>query len=110
MAFNWSSVGSVFSGISTALANAGVSSASIPGILSSIGLASNPNQSEELLLCSQILMSSANPMLAQALSMKLATEVGLPPAAAALAVSLGQPGVDIATRVLQIEQIIKNGA
>lgn len=42
--------------------------------------------------------------------MKLATEQGIPQAAASLALTLTQPGVDIPTRVLQIEQIIKQGS
>jgi hypothetical protein len=109
MSFNWSNIGSTISGISSALSAAGVSAASIPTLLSSIGLASNPNQSEELTLCSQLLMAANNVALAQALAMKLAVEAGIPASAAALAVTLGQPNVDIPTRVMQIEQIIKNG-
>lgn len=110
MSINWSNVGSTLSGITSALNAAGVSASSMPSILGAIGLSQNPNQSEELTLCSQILMASANPALAEALAMKLATETGIPASAAALAVGLGQPGVDIPTRVLQIEQIIKNGS
>lgn len=109
MSVNWANIGSTLSGITSALTAAGVSTTTIPNILSSIGLAANPNQSEEVSLCSSILIAAANPTLAGALALKLATEAGIPPAAAALAVTIGQPGVDIAGRVLQIEQIIKNG-
>jgi hypothetical protein len=109
MAINWSAVSSTLGGISSALSSAGVGATSIPGILSAIGLASNPNQAEELTLCSQIMMAASNPTLASALAMKLATEAGIPPTAASLATSLGQPGVDIPGRILQIETIIKNG-
>lgn len=107
---NWSNVGDALGGITTALNAAGVTSqTSINAILASIGLSSNPNQSAELAVCQQLMIVASNPGLVAALAMKLATEEGLPPAAAALAATLGQPGVDIPTRVMQIEAIIKNG-
>lgn len=109
MAINWTNVGNALGGITTALSAAGVNSTSMASILASIGLASNPNASEEQMLCSQIIVASGNPMLAAALGMKLATEAGIPPAAAMLASTLGNPGVDIAARVMQIEAIIKAG-
>lgn len=110
MSINWQSIGSTLSGVTAALNAAGVTSANaVSGILASIGLASNPNQTEELTLCSQIMIAAGNPMLAGALGMKLATEAGIPAAAAAMAVTLGQPGVDIMGRVMQIEQVIKQG-
>jgi hypothetical protein len=109
MAINWTAISSTLSGISTALSSAGVSSTSIPSILSAIGLASNPNEAEELTICSQIMMAASNPTLASALAMKLATEAGIPAAAASLATTLAQPGVDIPSRIMQIETIIKNG-
>ena len=109
MSFNWSSIGSALSGITSALTSAGVSSTTIPSILAQIGLASNPNQSEEMSICSQIMIVAGNNDLVKALAQKLEIESGIPPAAAALAATLGQPGVDIPGRVLQIETIIKNG-
>jgi hypothetical protein len=47
--------------------------------------------------------------LTEALAMKLATEQGIPPSAAALAMTLGQPGVNTAQVVIEIEQLIKQG-
>ena len=109
MSFNWSQVGSTLSGITTALSAAGVNASSIPGLLNQIGLASNPNQSEELQLCTQILMAAGNPAMVSALATKLVTEAGIPADAAAIAMTLTQPGVNVATAVLQIEQLIKSG-
>ena len=40
---------------------------------------------------------------------KLVTEAGIPADAAAIAMTLTQPGVNVATAVLQIEQLIKSG-
>jgi hypothetical protein len=110
MSFNWTSVGNTLSGITTALTAAGVTSTSIPGIMASIGLAANPNQAEEQALCSQIMIASGDPTLAAALATKLATEAGIPPAAATIAMTLGQPGVDIIGRVAEIEAIITKGS
>lgn len=112
MALNWSSIGSTLSGVATALGAAGLTpgSANFNSIMGSIGLAMNPNQSEELAICQQIIMYSANPMLLTNLVTKLMTEQGLPMAAAQLASTLLTPGTDIPTRVIQIEQIIKQGS
>ena len=77
--------------------------------LQQIGLASNPNQSAEIALCSQLLQFAGNPAVEQELVMKLVTEQGLPSSAAALAMTLTTPGVDIPSRVLEIEQLIKQG-
>ena len=109
MSFNWTQIGSTLSGITSALTAAGVTSASIPSILNSIGLASNPNQSEELQICAQILMFANNPAMVAALSTKLATEIGIPQSAAAVAMTLAQPGVDVTAKVLQIETLIRQG-
>ena len=109
MSFNWSVIGSTISGITSALSAAGVNSTSMPALLSAIGLATNPNQSEELALCGQIMMAASNPALVAALTMKLVTEVGIPPTAAAVAMTLAQPGTDITGKVMQIEQLIKSG-
>jgi len=110
MSINWSQVGSITSGLVSALSTAGVSSANMPSILQQIGLLQNPNESAELAICQQILLfSNSQPGLVAQLAMKLATEQGIPPDAATLALSLGQPGVDVAARVLQIEQLIKQG-
>lgn len=109
MAINWTSVGSTLSGLTTALTAAGVSSTSMPSILQSIGLASNPNQSAEMAICSQLLQFTGNPAVENELVMKLVTEQGLPQSAAALAMTLTAPGTDIPSRVLEIEQLIKQG-
>jgi hypothetical protein len=109
MSFNWSSVGSTLSGLTSALSAAGVSSSSMGSILNEIGLSSNPNQSAEIAICGQILTAMGNPQLTEALAMKLATEQGIPPSAAALAMTLGQPGVNTAQVVIEIEQLIKQG-
>ena len=111
MAFNWGSIGSTLAGVSSAIANAGVAvgSTSWHSILASIGLAQNPNQSEELALCSQILVVQSNPPLVAALAQKLATEQGIPPAAATLAMQFMQPGADVSKIALEIETIIRQG-
>jgi hypothetical protein len=107
--FNWASIGSTLGGLTTALSNAGVSSTSMPSILNAIGLSSNPNESAELAICSQLLTAMGNPQLEGALAMKLATEQGIPPSAATLAMTLTQPGVNIPQVVMEIEQLIKQG-
>lgn len=109
MSFNWSMVGSTISGLTSALSAAGVSTASMPSILNAIGMSSNPNQSEELGLCSQMMVAMGNPVLVEALAVKLATERGIPASAASLAMTLTQPGVNIPQVVMEIEQLIKQG-
>ena len=106
MSINFSAIGSTLSSI---LTSAGLTGANLTATLSSLIKSSNPNQSDELAICTQILVASGNPALQQALATKLATEVGIPADAAALAMTLGSPGVDIPARVLQIEQLIKAG-
>lgn len=112
MSLNWSSIGTTISGLTSALSAAGVSSANMPSALQTIGslINPNPNQSAELAICQQILIFSASqPALVSTLAVKLATEQGIPTDAASLALTLGQPGVDIPTRVSQIEALIKAG-
>jgi len=109
MSFNWSQLGSTLSGLTSALATAGVSAASMPNILAQIGLASNPNESAELALCAQLLQFAGNPALESELVMKLVTEQGLPASAASLAMTLLTPGTDIPSRVMEIEQLIRQG-
>ena len=87
----------------------GITGTTATTILNDIGAASNPNQSEELQLCTQLLMAAGNPALVAALQAKLVTEAGIPADAAAIAMTLTQPGVNVATAVLQIEQLIKSG-
>lgn len=109
MAFDWAQLGTNLANLTSSLTAAGVTQAAMPNILQQIGLASNPNQSAEIAICGQLLQFSNNPALEQQLVMKLITEQGLPASAAALAMTLLQPGVDIPSRVLQIEQLIKQG-
>lgn len=106
---NWSSIGSTLSGVSSTLSSLGISGSTASTILGAIGLSSNPNESAELAICGSILMGAANPALLQALTMKLVTEQGIPQDAAALAMTLLQPGVNIPQTVLEIEQLIKQG-
>jgi hypothetical protein len=109
MAINWSNIGTALSSVTTAMTNLGITGTTASNLLGAIGLASNPNMSTEIAICGQILMFSSNPAMLEKLEMTLATEQGIPQAAAALALTLANPGVDIPTRILQIEQIIKNG-
>jgi hypothetical protein len=111
MSFNWSQVGTTLSGVVTSLGAAGIApgSTSFNSILASIGLGQNPNESAELALCSSIMVAQGNPMLVSALTQKLATEQGIPPAAATLAMTLLTPGANIPQIVIEIETIIKNG-
>jgi hypothetical protein len=109
MAFDWAQLGTNLANLTSSLTAAGVTPAAMPNILQQIGLASNPNQSAEIAICGQLLQFSNNPAIEQQLVMKLITEQGLPASAAALAMTLLQPGVDIPSRVLQIEQLIKQG-
>ena len=106
---NWSAIGTSLSGVATTLSSLGITGSSASSILGAIGLSANPNQSAELAICSSILMGMANPMLVQALTMKLVTEQGIPQDAAALAMTLLQPGINIPQVVLEIEQLIKQG-
>src|ERR1700677_4502397 len=109
--FNWSQVGTTLSGVVSSITAAGVApgTSAFNSILASIGLGQNPNESAELALCSSIMVASGNPMLVSALTQKLATEQGIPPAAATLAMTLITPGTNIAQVVIEIETIIKNG-
>jgi hypothetical protein len=109
MSFDWAAVGNVVGGLTTALTNAGVSATNMPNILAQIGMVANPNKSQELAICAQLLQFAANPAIEQQLVMKLVTEQGIPAAAAAVAMTLTQPGVDIVSKVLQIEQLINQG-
>jgi hypothetical protein len=109
MSINWANVGSTLSGITSTLTSLGITGTTASTILGSIGMASNPNQSAEIATCGQILMFLGNPAMVDRLSMNLASEQGIPQAAAALALTLGQPGVDIPGRIMEIETIIKNG-
>lgn len=109
---NWRNIGTNISGLQTLLTNAGVSAANLPTVLSGIGGifgSSNPNKAEELSICGQMLTFANNPDVEKTLAMKLATEQGMPAGAASLALTLAQPGVDIPTRVMQIEQLIQQG-
>ena len=109
MGINWTGVASNINSITTALSNLNITGTTANSILSAIGLASNPNESEELQVCSQILMFANNPTMVAALATKLATEIGIPQSAAAVAMTLTQPGVDVTAKVLQIETLIKQG-
>jgi hypothetical protein len=106
---NWSAIGTSLSGVASTLNSLGITGANAGTILGAIGLSANPNQSSELAICSSILMGMANPMLVQALTMKLVTEQGIPQDAAALAMTLLQPGTNIPQTVLEIETLIKQG-
>ena len=111
MAFNWGQLGTNLSNVVTSITAAGVApgSASFNSILASIGLSQNPNQTEELQLCASIMVAQSNPLLVSALTQKLATEQGIPPAAATLAMTLLAPGADIPKIVIEIETIIRQG-
>ena len=109
MSINWANVASSLSSITTSLSSLGITGTTATTILNDIGAASNPNQSEELQLCTQLLMAAGNPALVAALQMKLVTETGIPADAAAVAMTLTQPGIDVTSKVLQIEQLIKSG-
>jgi hypothetical protein len=107
--FNWTTFNAGLSGLTTALTNLGISSANMPSVFAAIGAASNPNKTEELAICSTILSNATNPAFVSVEATKLATETGEPQAAIALAMTLTQPGVNVAQTVLEIEQIIRNG-
>lgn len=108
--FNFQSISGTLSSLTTALTSAGVTQTALPGLLRQIGMAtqSNPNKSAELAICSQILQFSGNAAMVNKLSMMLATEAGIPNDAAALALTLTEPGVDVAARVMEIETAIRN--
>jgi len=106
---NWSQIGSNISAITTSLGNLGITGATATSIINSIGNASNPNLNDEISICKQILQFNGNPAIVAELSVKLATEVGIPQSAAAVALTLSQPGVDVVTKVMQIETLINSG-
>lgn len=108
MAFNWSSIGST---LKSALSTVGgtITSGNLGAVISQLDLSANPDKTEEMALCAQIIACSTSPTLVSALEQKLVTEDGLPPSAAVVASQLGQPGVDTVAKALQIEQIINQG-
>ena len=78
--------------------------------MQAIGPIKSGDATKEQQLCQQIMMAMRNPSLVTALSKSNSfTEQGIPMAAATLAMSLGTPGVDIPSRILQIEEIIRQG-
>lgn len=107
---NWGQVGSVLSGITTALTTAGVTGSAQTPILSQIGALMNPGETAELQICQQLLMFASNPAIEAQLAMKLATTAGVSPTVGQLAMTLVNPGVDVVTRVMQIETLVKAGA
>ena len=109
MGFNWASLANNLSGLTNALTAVGVTPANMGTVLNSIGAVANPSQSEELALCQQMLLAASNPAMLQLLVGKLVTEQGIPADAASVAMGLLQPGVDVTSKVLQIEQLIKSG-
>ena len=111
MSFNWANVSSALSGVTSTLTSLGITGASATSIINSIGNASNPNLSDELAICKQILQFSTNPQILSTLAAKLATEQGEPSDAAALAMTLinPAPGTNIVQTVLEIEQLINSG-
>lgn len=108
---NLGNFGSAFNNLKTILGNSGVSASAMPGVITSISgmFNTNPNKADEIAICTALIQFAGNPTMVQAEAMKLATEVGIPPAAAALAQSLILPGTNVAQTVLEIEQIINNG-
>ena len=116
MSINWNSVGAAASAITTnlssALTAAGVTPATIstlmPSLMQQIGAASNPNQADELNVCAQLIQFAGTPMEPM-LVQKLVTEQGIPATAAKVAMELILPGVDVDAKVLQIEQLIRQG-
>lgn len=109
MSINWAGIAGNLSSITTALSNLNITGTTANSILSAIGLASNPNENEELQICAQILAFANNPAMTATLATKLATEIGIPQSAAAVALTLTQPGIDVAAKVLEIETLIKQG-
>lgn len=105
----FSSVGAGLGSAVTALEQLGVSAANIPSALKAMFASQNPNESEELALCSQIIAAYGNPAEVQLLAQKLVTEQGIPPAAANMALALpGSPSTAIPAMVETMETIIKN--
>ena len=109
MSINWSQLATNISSITTALTNAGVSSSNISTVLNQIGAIANPSETEELALCQQMMLAAGNAAELQLLVSKLVTEQGLPADAAAVAMTLLTPGVDVTAKVMQIESLIKSG-
>lgn len=106
----WSNIGGVLSGVAAAAKAAGVTTASgMQSLMNAFGNATNPNESDEIALCKEIAASVGNQAMVNALEQKLIGEIGLPPAAAAIAVTLANPGVDVTAKVLEMEQIIQAG-
>jgi hypothetical protein len=109
--FNFGQIGTALGGITTSLTNLGLTPTQIQnsGILTTIGglMNQNPNKSAEMAICAQILQFASMPTIVDKLAMTLATEQGIPVAAASLAMTLTQPGVDVIARTMEIEQIIK---
>ena len=64
---------------------------------------------QELALCQQMMLGAGNAAELQLLVSKLVTEQGLPADAAAVAMTLLTPGVDVTSKVMQIESLIKSG-
>jgi NAD-dependent SIR2 family protein deacetylase len=111
MSISLGNFGSAFNSLRNTLTGAGVSATSLPGVITSItGLFNtNPNKADEIAVCTALIQFAGNPTMVAAEAMKLATEVGIPPAAAALAQTLTAPGANVPAIVLEIEQIINNG-
>jgi hypothetical protein len=109
MSFNWAQLGTNISALTSDLTAVGVTPANMATALNQIGSLSNPNQSEELALCQQMMLATGNPAMEQLLVGKLVTEQGIPADAAAVAMQLLQPGADVTTKVMQIESLIKSG-
>jgi hypothetical protein len=109
MSFNWGQLATNLTGLTSALTAVGVTPANMGTVLNQIGAIANPNQAEELALCQQMMIAAGNPAMIQLLVSKLVTEQGIPADAAAVAMQLLQPGVDVVAKVMQIEQLIKSG-
>ena len=109
MSFNWSQLANNLTGLTTALTAVGVTPANMGTVLNQIGAISNPNQAEELALCQQMMIASSSPQMIQLLVSKLVTEQGIPASAAAVAMQLLTPGVDVVAKVMQIESLIRSG-
>jgi hypothetical protein len=113
--FNWTAVSSAATSIAGVFSTLGIAPGSSAGsaVLASLGFSSNPNQSAEIALCKQIMTMSAMGAISngavEKLAETLATEQGIPVTAAALAMTLFQPGVNIVQTCLEIEQIINAG-
>ena len=107
--FNWSTLATNLSGLTAALTAVGVTPANIGTALNQISALANPNQAEELALCQQMMTAANNPPMIQLLVSKLVTENGIPADAAAVAMTLLNPGVDVTAKVMQIESLIRSG-